>query len=230
MAKKFIGQKFLLQSTAIECLKGFVASIALVMNISRQQFFARSALTVYKDVGIGGCNLSRHFQQTPHNGILCNDGRSFGGVFKPTFQQPVLSLQAVYFQCVAHDLTHFIQTKRLRDVVKCAGLHCADRGVERSITGYQNDHRLGVGELGAFQNSHAIDFFHSQIGQDQIEMALFQRLKSPHACGPCGDIMSLLAAYVSQVFHGGCFVVDNEYFSGTAFGFIHWQNPCREAE
>ena len=179
------------------------------------------------DVGIGRCNLSRYIcsrrRITASCVMMVDPSGSFARPFNSRFSRFRLRISSALR--TTHALHPDEKASRCSEMCRPSQL---DRGVERSITGYQNDHRPGVGEFGVSeQPCHRLFPFSDRSRSDRN--ASVPAPQEPHACSPCGDIMSSLCGIRARFSTAVASVVDNEYFP-VQLWFHPLAESFREAE
>ena len=91
-------------------------------------------------------------------------------------QRPVLQPQALHIQLLVHHHAHFVERKRLQDIVAGARFHRLDRGFHGAERGHNDDGQCGLKALHCLQKIQPIHARQLEIGDHQVNGTVLQQL------------------------------------------------------
>ena len=69
---------------------------------------------------------------------------------------------------------------------------------------------MRISGFGFFQDRHAINVFHLQVGDDNIKVIAVQQVKGFEAVGCKSDIISIFGQCVLQIFSGNFIIINDQ--------------------
>ncbi len=158
------------QGRTVDRQEGAFGSGAERMHRLRNELLARAAFTGNHDGGLRGGDPLYHFANVDHLVAL---GHDVPEIFLRLHMRITADLLGNRFLVVEGALDGFeqlVDLERFGDIVECPFLHRLDRGGNRGI-GREHDHpdvRAHLARLA--EQLHAVDRFHLDIGNQQVEL------------------------------------------------------------
>jgi len=210
MAEHLVAQQFLGKGPAVDGEQRPLVAAAALVDKAGHQLLAGPRFAGQHDIAVSGGHLPGRIQELFHLRVGADQLGAGLVVLQLLAQLAVFLFQMLLFQGLLDHLADFIDLVGLGDVMVSAGLHGIDGRIDRGVAGDHDDLGYRAVFLRKFQDIHAVDLFHLQVGENQVEPLVLDQRQGLGAVLQGGDLIALILENVGEVFQGDLFVVDDE--------------------
>ena len=190
-----------------------IAPVAGGMNGAGHEFLAGAALAGDEHRGIGGPDGLDGLEDALHGRALPDDVGGMRQVGDGLLEARVLLQGVAMRHGLGHQVRNLVGIERLVDVVVGAILERGDGGLDRGVSGHDDDQHVGIDFVQAALQFDAIGAAHLDIDQSDIEGLLGHASERFVGALGGGHVVAFLGKPLGQRIADAQFVVNNQQFS-----------------
>jgi hypothetical protein len=216
MAEELALHQGLGQRRAVDRDERPAAAGAALVQSAGDELFAGAALAEdqHREIGVGDATDTR--EELDHDRTLADDAGERRRGLPLGAQQPHLLLQLpVLERALQHPAQNF-EVDRLGDEVAGAGAQGGDRGVHAAESGHHHHRHVGTVLAEPPAELDAAHSLHFEIGQHDVDLALFQSSQGVLGPGKRGGGEAILSQLIDDHVAHARIVVDDEDLAALA--------------
>ena len=178
VTEQFAFQQILRNRRAVDFDERSGCPARFLMDGARHQVFAHSAFAAQQNGGVGRSHPFHRGQHFLHLPAARHQVGMLIALLQRFAQRSILDPQALHIQFLVHHHAHFVERKRLQNVVAGARFHGLDRGLDGPERGHDDDRHRGLEAFHRLQKIQSIHARQLEIGDHQVDRTALQQLQA----------------------------------------------------